>query len=81
MLWEQGYLLQNFSYIRLMWNIGRGDEHFLVLEEGLLQGLEAGIHSGREGIHKPEKILRKKNPCWEAQHLAREPIARPPRRK
>ncbi len=45
-LFDEGYLVPNVSVIRLMWNIGREDEHFLVLEDGKLEGLSLSAHSG-----------------------------------
>lgn len=75
-LWNKGYLLPNISVIRLMWNVGKGDEHFLVLEDKRLQGLEANMHSGRPGIHDPKKILKSRGPCWEANPLSHNPQPR-----
>ena len=66
-LLKEGYLIPNYSTIRLMWNVGREDEHFLVLEDSKLEGLSLSAHSGREGIHDYKKILKKI--CFEAQHL------------
>jgi len=71
---KQGYLIPNFSVIRLMWNVGGGDEHFIVTEDFKLKGLElkgtiASLFSGRKGIHDPKSILSKRNPCWETQDL------------
>jgi hypothetical protein len=41
LLWNKGYLQPEMSIIRLMWNIGREDEHFLVKSKDILQGIEA----------------------------------------
>lgn len=68
MLKQSGWLRPGMSYIRLMWNSERGDEHFLVTEDGKLEGVELNRHSGREGIHEPAHIL-KGAPPFEAQHL------------
>ncbi|MDP4012970.1 MAG: hypothetical protein Q8R00_05205 [Candidatus Nanoarchaeia archaeon] len=68
-LWKKEYLMPG-SIIRLMWNVGRGDEHFLVLEKDKLQGIGQGTgHGGREGIHHPKEILTNKGPQWEAHRL------------
>lgn len=69
MLKDKGLFLPDYSVIRLMWNVGRGDEHFLVLEDYRLEGLQTPAHAGREGIHEPEKIFTADCPCWEAHHL------------
>ena len=69
-LWDLGYLLPDRSYVRLMWNIGRGDEHFVVLSREEIKGLhDVPGHPGREGIHKVRKVLTNKSPVWEAQWL------------
>ena len=64
---NEGYLRPNHSIIRLMWNFGREDEHYLVLKDGKLKGLELPAHSGREGVHDYKKILN--GVCFEAQYL------------
>ena len=76
MLWNRGYLIPDFSVIRIMWNIGRGDEHYLVKNEASLEGLEVPVHFGKSGIHKVKNILNNKCPSWEAQHLAVNPVSR-----
>lgn len=57
-LLKEGYLRPDYSVIRLMWNIGREDEHFLVLKNGKLKGLALSAHSGRGGIHDYQEILK-----------------------
>ena len=47
-LWNEGYLIKEYSIIRLMWNVGRGDEHFLVLDKYELEGIQCPGHPGRE---------------------------------
>jgi hypothetical protein len=78
MLWDQGYLEPNSSYIRLMWNLGRYDEHFLVIGEDAIQGIsDIPAHAGRPGVYDPRKLFSKKNcPAWEAQCLNRNPKPR-----
>ena len=72
-LLKDDYLIENYSVIRLMWNIGRDDEHFLVLEDRKLEGLALSAHSGRGGSHDYKEIL--KEACWEAQSIKRNPKA------
>lgn len=59
------------SVIRLMWNIAREDEHFLVLGENQIEGISnLPAHAGRKGIYDPKDILDKKDsPLWEAHSL------------
>ncbi len=73
MLKKRDYFIPNRSIIRLMWNSERGDEHFLVNEIYQLFSLESGVHSGREGTHKPKKILDE-NVRWEPHELNRKQI-------
>ncbi|HLC78692.1 MAG TPA: hypothetical protein VJH92_06210 [Candidatus Nanoarchaeia archaeon] len=77
MLWDRGYLMPSVSIIRVMWNVGRGDEHFGVVDENTLEGISAPMHSGRPGIHDVRKVLDdKKCPAWEAQYLDPKPTPR-----
>jgi hypothetical protein len=78
MLWDKGYLQPRVSVIRLMWNVGRGDEHFIVTKDNRLEGCTGlEFHSGRPGIHDPKVVLSARNcPVWEAQHLNRKPTPR-----
>jgi hypothetical protein len=70
LLWDKGYLEKDISIIRLMWNMGRDDEHFIVIGEYQIQGLRLPAHSGREGIYDPRILLEEKDcPSWEAQSL------------
>lgn len=68
LLRKEGWLGPRMSIIRLMWNVGRGDEHFMVTDEFKLEGLVAEAHSGREGIHEPAELF-KGAPPFEAQHV------------
>lgn len=68
MLRDQGWLAPRMSIIRLMWNAGRGDEHFEVTEDFFLEGIPNDAHGGRPGIHSPEKVLDGAPP-FEAQNL------------
>jgi len=77
MLWRRGYLEPGLSVIRLMWNIGRDDEHFIVHGEYEIEGISATAHAGRPGKYDPRKLLSERNcPPWEAQHLNLDPKPR-----
>lgn len=58
MLWKQGYILPGLTIIRVMWNVGRGDEHFEILDKKTLEGIDANYHAGHQGKH-PISILNK----------------------
>ena len=75
LLWNEGYLVPNMSYIRLMWNVGREDEHFRLVSKSALEGIAAPAHAGRPGVFDPEKILSE-GPAWEAGNLRRRPKKR-----
>ena len=66
---DGGFLVVDYSIIRLMWGDGRGDEHFQVVNEFKLEGLEGKMHSGREGIHDYKNILNDDAPRFEAHNL------------
>ena len=58
---SQNLLVPRITTIRLMWNIGRGDEHFDITEDFKLEGILLNAHSGRPGIHDPKEILQIKD--------------------
>jgi len=66
---KRGWLEPRWTIVRLLWNTGRGDEHFFVTENFQLEGMEGPAHSGREGIHAPSKILKMDGPLWEIYNL------------
>lgn len=78
LLWNREYLEPNISVIRLMWNFGRDDEHFLVLGEYEIQGLsDLPAHPGREGTFDPRRLLEERDcPYWEAHNLNPRPRKR-----
>ena len=76
MLWQKGYLEPGISVIRIMYHTGRGDEHYLVVGENELQGIDVPYHPGKLGIHNPRKLLSGECPAWEAQSLNPHPIPR-----
>ena len=82
MLWDQGFLEPGISYIRLMWNVGRYDEHFTVKGLHEIEGIDdLPAHAGRSGIHDPEKVLEE-GPLFEAHYLnKRNPVPRVPEKK
>jgi hypothetical protein len=61
MLQDLGLLMPGVSYIRIMWNIGREDEHYLINENFMLEGMTGAAHSGDEGIFDPKEKLGNKN--------------------
>jgi hypothetical protein len=68
---DEAWLLPDFSVLRLMWNVGRGDEHFIVVEDYMLMGASANFHGGRPGIHDPKEIIGlDDSPYWEIQNIA-----------
>ena len=76
-LWDKGYLEPQISVIRLMWNVGRDDEHFRVLGEYEIEGIIISAHAGRSGKHDPRKLLSKRDcPPWEATNLNPHPKPR-----
>ena len=76
MLWQKGYLEPEVSIIRIMYDVGRGDEHYLVVGENKLKGIDVPYHPGKSGIHDPRKLLSRGCPAWEAQSLNPHPIPR-----
>jgi hypothetical protein len=69
MLKDRGFFLPCYSVIRVMYNIGRGDEHYLVTDDFQLEGVEVNVHAGKAGTHDPKKLLSGRCPPWEAQNL------------
>jgi len=78
MLWDKGYFDPEIGVVRLMWNVGRDDEHFIVLGKYKIKGCNyLPAHAGRPGIHDPRKLLSEKTcPPWEAQSLNPRPKPR-----
>jgi hypothetical protein len=75
-LWDEGWLCPLQSNVRVMWGLGRGDEHYGVLSKTELEGTELKYHSGKAGIYFPKEILSQ-GPNWEvgkaaSSHLTRE---------
>lgn len=68
---RRDYVIPGGSSIRLMWNVGRDDEYFLVNSEGKLEGLvDLSAHAGRKGIFEAEEILDDpETPFWEIHGL------------
>jgi hypothetical protein len=64
MLEEKNLLKNGHTSIRVMWNVGRGDEHYTVVEQNgeiMLEGVTSTkSHDGMAGLHKPEDILERK---------------------
>lgn len=57
----QNLLVPRITSLRLMWNLGRWDEHFSITEDFKLEGILLNAHSGRPGIHEPKEILEIKD--------------------
>lgn len=80
-IWNEGYILPGFTWLRLMWNIGRDDEHFFAHDDGKLEGIShARAHAGREGVYHHTEIIfdDPDTPCFELGRLKtwdREPPA------
>ncbi len=81
MLWDEGYLEPEISHIRLMWNVGRGDEFFGVKGLHEIEGYDnVPVHTARSGIHDPEKVLEE-GPLFEAHCLNPNPVQRVRKKK
>ena len=71
MLWDEGWIVREYSIIRIMWNVGRGDEHYLVIGRDNVKGIENDAHGGAKGFFDMGKLLNDRDGiCWEAQHLS-----------
>ena len=80
-LMKKGYFLPDYSVVRLMWNVGRGDEHFYVDKDYKLVGVDVPVHAGRHGVHSYKDILKDDGPSWEASSLATTPYLKEEARK
>lgn len=76
MLWDRGYLVPDISVIRIMWNVGREDEHYLVRGKYKITGIQAPAHSGKPGDYDPREVLSGNCPVFEAQSLNPDPKSR-----
>ena len=71
-IWNEGYIIPRFTWLRLMWNLGRDDEHFAILEDGGLEGIShAPAHAGRPGNYEYTDIIfdNPNTPCFELGNL------------
>ena len=69
-LWDLGVVTPKITSIRLMFNIGRGDENYIVADKEHLEGIVVNAHPGQEGLHNTEEILTKtKADYWEVSML------------
>jgi hypothetical protein len=81
MLWDQGFLEPDITHIRLMWNIGRGDEFFGVRGLHEIEGYDnIPFHTARSGIHDPKKVLEE-GPGFEVHYFNPNPVPRVPEKK
>ena len=69
MIWDRGLFIPDMSFIRIMWNMGRDDEHYLVTGQFEITEFENESHGGMPGKYNPRKVLRGRCPAWEARHL------------
>jgi hypothetical protein len=66
LLWNDGWIQPEVTAIRLMWNVGRGDEYLGILDKDTCVGIQLPAHSGRPGNHSIKEILSDSStPCWE----------------
>ncbi|MBI2578613.1 MAG: hypothetical protein HYW26_02785 [Candidatus Aenigmarchaeota archaeon] len=63
-LWDKGYIAPGIASIRLVFSHARSDEHYCVVSEQELEGVELPVHSGKAGIHDPREILTGKDFSW-----------------
>ena len=69
LLWRKGYLEPNESIIRLAYGIGP-DYVYRIINEKQVEGVEAGIYSGKPGIHNIKELLSDEDlPYWIAGPL------------
>jgi hypothetical protein len=68
LLRAQGWFVPGMSAIRVMYNVGRGDEIYSVTESFQLKGIEHSEHGAPPGIVDPAVLLAKAPP-FEAHSL------------
>ncbi len=73
-------LVPKITSIRLMWNIGRWDEHFSITEDFKLEGILLNAHSGRPGISDPKEILEIRDNLSKGKNVVPFEISMPNRR-
>ncbi|MBL7147651.1 MAG: hypothetical protein ISS82_02390 [Nanoarchaeota archaeon] len=61
-----GKITPNISFIRILKD--ETDEHYLIGLDGKLKGIILPKHSGKPGIHEPEKILLD-NTVWQLENI------------
>lgn len=69
-LWDMEVVCPGITSIRLMHNLDRGDEHYMVMDETHLEGIDLQMHSGQQGFHDTKEILTKTDAkYWEINNL------------
>ena len=63
-LLKEGWIMPNISNIRIYRRFGF-DEHYTVISEKEVEGIEIEFHGGKPGIHDPKNLLTEKGPSWE----------------
>ena len=66
---ELGYVTPLVTSIRLMYNHGRDDEFYGVVDDFKLEGIILNSHSGKSGVHEPEDILADDKPYFEIEMI------------
>ena len=68
-LWNLGVMHPEIASIRLVYGQGM-DEHYLVVDEDKLEGIELKAHSSKPGLHNAKELLTKTTaPFWEVDGL------------
>jgi hypothetical protein len=69
-LWDLGFVTPQITVIRLMFNLGRGDENYSIVDEENLEGVILNCHSGIPGVHNTKELLTNtKAKYWEISGL------------
>ena len=80
-LYKEGWILPGRTYIRIMPEDARSDEHYLVSGKNELKGMtDMRYHEGREGEHTPQSLLDQ-SLTWELCEFTPTRFTRKERRK
>jgi len=71
MLWNLGYIEPNLTGLRMMFNVGRFDEHYLIIDKDTVVGC-GKVHGGLPGKHNIEEILGEDSPPFEVHYQRRQ---------
>lgn len=68
-LWKMGVITPEITSIRL-YIPARHDEHYIVIDENIVEGVELPAHSGQPGLYNIKDLLTKtKADYWEVEGL------------